>query len=47
MAKCKNCDFPYATDNKCPNCGSTKPKGGSSYIGIIIIAVIIYYLYNK
>ena len=25
MAKCSKCDFKYATQDKCPNCGAEDP----------------------
>lgn len=49
MAKCKNCDYPYASEKKCPNCGSDNPSGKSSgnIIIVIIVIIIIYALANK
>lgn len=44
MAKCKQCDYPYATGRKCPNCGSTNPSGASSLGGIVVILLIIYFI---
>ena len=45
MAKCKNCDYPYATNLKCPNCGASNPQSkGIGLFGLIIICVIIYYI---
>jgi flagellar basal body-associated protein FliL len=52
MAKCVHCDYPYATGNKCSNCGSDNPSGKSSskgggIIGIIILIIIIYAIANS
>ena len=45
MAKCTKCDYPYATNLKCPNCGTTNPRSkGIGFFGIIIIIVILYYI---
>jgi RNA polymerase subunit RPABC4/transcription elongation factor Spt4 len=41
MAKCKNCDYPYATGNVCPNCGSKNPSGKSTLNGAILIIVFV------
>jgi hypothetical protein len=47
MAKCKNCDYPYASINLCTNCGSKNPTGKKgNFIGGII-AVIILVLLTK
>lgn len=40
MAKCTKCDYPYATEDKCPNCGSDNPSGGSTIGGIIVFVII-------
>jgi hypothetical protein len=47
MPKCKNCDYPYATRVKCPNCGTKNPQGGIGCFGLIIVAIILYYLSQK
>jgi RNA polymerase subunit RPABC4/transcription elongation factor Spt4 len=49
MAKCKNCDYPYASEKRCPNCGSDNPSGKSSggVILVIIIIIIIAALSQK
>ena len=44
MAKCTNCDYPYASGSKCPNCGSSNPKGKMSIGGVIVLIFIIYAL---
>jgi RNA polymerase subunit RPABC4/transcription elongation factor Spt4 len=41
MAKCTNCDYPYATGDKCPNCGSDNPSGGSTLTGILVFVFIV------
>ena len=41
MAKCTNCDSPYATGDKCPNCGSDNPSGGSTLTGILVFVFIV------
>jgi RNA polymerase subunit RPABC4/transcription elongation factor Spt4 len=43
MAKCSNCDYPYASGKQCPNCGSKNPSGNNT-IGVIILIVIVYFL---
>jgi hypothetical protein len=40
MAKCKNCDYPYASGAKCYNCGSDNPSGSSSLGGIVVFIII-------
>lgn len=42
MAKCANCDYPYATGEKCPNCGSTNPGGCVPTIRILLFFGILY-----
>jgi primosomal protein N' len=42
MAKCVQCDYPYATREGCPNCGSKNPSGKSS--GTWVVAIIILLL---
>jgi hypothetical protein len=44
MAKCKNCDYPYASGKKCPNCGSNNPSGNTSLGGFILIIIILVVL---
>lgn len=41
MAKCTNCDYPYASGKKCSNCGSDNPSGNSLSKGIGVIGVLI------
>lgn len=41
MAKCKECDYPYATGKVCPNCGCENPGGKMSANNIIVLIVII------
>ncbi len=41
MAKCTDCDYPYATGRVCPNCGSKNPSGKSESGGIILLIIII------
>ena len=49
MAKCIHCEYPYATNRKCPNCGSKNPNGGECFnvIILIIIGVVIYAIINS
>jgi len=47
MAKCSKCDFKYATQDKCPNCGAEDPVSTSEEISkilnrILITALIIF-----
>jgi hypothetical protein len=44
MAKCKNCDYPYATGKNCPNCGSNNPSGASSFGSTIVFIIVIIIL---
>ncbi len=44
MAKCKNCDYPYASGKNCPNCGSNNPSGKTSLGGLILIIIILVVL---
>jgi hypothetical protein len=45
MAKCKNCDYPYASINQCTNCGSKNPTGRKgSFIGGLIAVIILVML---
>ena len=46
MAKCKNCDYPYATGAKCHNCGSDNPSGSSSLGSIVVFIIICIVLAN-
>ena len=42
MAKCKECDYPFATNGKCSNCGSENPTGSASSIfGVAIVVIVI------
>lgn len=47
MAKCKNCDYPYATINNCSNCGSKNPTGKKSSIAGLIVVIIVIMLIAK
>lgn len=58
MPPCIECHFPYATVEKCKNCGSTNPLGRkeeepgffATLFGMIILGAIgtgIYYLYTN
>ena len=47
MAKCKNCDYPYATGKKCPNCGSDNPSGTLNIKGVIFVFIIIWIFFAK
>ena len=45
MARCKQCDYPYASENKCTNCGSTNPTGRKgNFMGILIVVIILFAL---
>ena len=44
MAKCKNCDYPYASGNKCTNCGSNNPSGTSSLGNIVVFLIVLVVL---
>jgi hypothetical protein len=44
MAKCKNCDYPYASGNKCTNCGSNNPSGTSSLGNIVVFIIVLVVL---
>ncbi len=47
MARCKQCEYPYATVTKCTNCGSKNPTGrNGSFIGGII-AIFVLLLISK
>ena len=41
MPKCKDCDYPYATSSKCPNCGSTNPVGYNILTLFIVFVIIL------
>ena len=41
MAKCKECDYPFATLGKCTNCGSDNPTGPSLIGGLMVIIVVV------
>lgn len=50
MAKCANCDYPYATSGKCSNCGSTSPNGFSKALGrllLLILGILIMVLLGR
>ena len=43
MAKCKNCDYPFASSEKCPNCGSNDPTPSNltyTLIGLVVVVVL-------
>lgn len=44
--KCNSCGFPYATVEKCQNCGNTNPGGCQVFffqlIGGLIMIVFLY-----
>jgi predicted Zn-ribbon and HTH transcriptional regulator len=47
MAKCNECDFPFATAGKCPNCGSENPTNAGLWGGgAIVIVVILLYIFG-
>jgi uncharacterized paraquat-inducible protein A len=41
MAKCSKCDFKYATQDKCPNCGAEDPVSTSEEISKILNRIFI------
>jgi len=50
MAKCSKCDYKYATQDKCPNCGAEDPVSASEEISkilnrILITALILFICY--
>lgn len=50
MAKCSKCDYKFATQEKCPNCGCEDPVSVSQEINkifnrILIAAIIIFICY--
>lgn len=49
MAKCRNCEYPYATNKVCPNCGEKNPTGGGCFSILILIALVGggLYLWNN
>ncbi len=48
MAKCTNCDYPYATGRLCTNCGSKNPSGKTNNtLGILFVIIIIAIAYCK
>lgn len=47
MAKCKNCDYPFASISHCTNCGSKNPTGKKSSIAGTVLVIIIIILVAK
>ena len=45
MATCSHCDYPYATSNRCPKCGSKDPSGASGIFAGILIVIIVVLLF--
>lgn len=50
MAKCSKCDYKYATEDKCPNCGAEDPVSTFEEISkiwnrILITALILFICY--
>jgi len=41
MAKCSKCDFKYATEKICPNCGAEDPVSTSEEITKIMNKILI------
>ena len=41
MARCKHCDYPYATIYNCPSCGSKNPSGRGGCGGIVVVVIIL------
>jgi hypothetical protein len=46
MPVCKDCDYPYSTSRKCPNCGSTNPTGQATFIGIAFVLILVAFMCN-
>jgi hypothetical protein len=52
MARCKNCDYPYASRDYCPKCHDEDPRGierenfDNGCLGIIAIAIVAFFIYN-
>lgn len=46
MSICIHCNYPYSTEDRCPNCGSKDPSGLAEdiakFILIIIIGILIF-----
>ena len=42
MASCKDCNYPYVTRQKCPNCGAQDPTGAMRKDTLKFYKVIAY-----
>lgn len=44
MAKCSKCEFKYATQDKCPNCGAEDPVSTSEELSKIMNRILVFCL---
>jgi len=51
MARCSKCDYKYATQQKCPNCGETDPislseEFGSALQKLFWFSILVFICYT-